>query len=1851
MSNPRVTRMSVAAVGVLAIVLSIALAAGAVADANTAQWTSSLPPVSTDAADASTPRGVRGEPVSTEPSSHDQGTALVSDCQEMLCGGSFETGFFPPCWETVGGPWIATYRAKDGTNSGVVGGADSAHHTFYQEIALPVTADSARLTFWWNVYTKESIGTPSDYMHVEAQDTGGNVLETMLTVHEQVVPNQWFEELIDLRDYPTLFGQTIRIAFHGVTDESAFTSFYIDLVSVELCGAPPTPTRTPTETARPTATATHTPSSTPTSEARPTPTQTPTTTPTFTETPTAAPTAVAGKPDLTISDAWGDDGRVCFQVVNVGDASASEGLEAGLLVDGAEAATHMVAVALAPDERYSGCFAPPVLCSGEQDTVAVAADYYEDLQERDEENNLREETWACDTTPPGLVSGPTVIDVTATSAHVAWNTDEPADSYVAFTRGPGQEIMGVGDGTPATETSHGLDLTSLEPATTYQLAARSCDGSGTCVESEPLWFETLPAPDAVPPQVQLVDPGAWEGQVTLQADVQDAGGVDKVVFSLDGAILYTDYSPPWQFPLNTNDYANGAHAIVATAYDRAGLTGIASLSADISNLVDLTRPNVDIRFPSSGATHSGVVKVEADTSDDAGLDITKFYVDGTYRQVWSHAGKPRTERVTFDWDTTTVQNGNHTLGVESHDFEGRDFLATVDVVVLNAPPAAQPRVWVKEQKLTRRDNRFTVEITVMNHGAGVAKNLRIEDGMRGFQPIAAALSAPTQAIYKPRVSAPPGRLECVITSLQDLAPAATQTFTFDVVPIIDEPSQGDYKLGDIINLAYQGADGTRHSHSAKGEVCQDVAGNNLWTAVKNALAHVDYLLVTHPINLRSYDWPNVADTDVLLSDMAQLAAYKHGALLYLHASNPSLARHHLFNALSPRGNLWWYLHTNFSRTLKGYVLIVGESEIVPSIDLPHNSATVWYCDQPYADTVGSDSRPELVVARIPGASAAKLDIPIKTSIALYEGQPGYSFDHSDALCVSGGGSMTDDFVWDVDWAVNELDDRYTVAELNCRDQYAFRDLGKLFGADERLGLGDVAGDVALELVMANDNTGHAEQYDLNGQFLVSHNVGFSAGDGFAVGDVWGGGGNDILVGDASTGKVTVFDGAGVQRAQFSAGFSAGDLLRVGDLSGDGKLEIAIIDETSGDVAVYNSAGTKIRTVRTSYRARGDVAIGDVWGDTMDEFVVGSPKSKAVTIQHREGRLVDTVGRDFDPGDRIVLGNVRADAKDDILIADTATGLVAVLYRKIPRGESAYKFFTWVHHESVFGAGGDLVTGNVRGGAEDETIIASATSGDTKAYGIHCDGRNITGIRPLMADKDLIFYSDHGGRNTWEYTVNTGHFPIDFGGSNPFCYAAACSTGYYGTLRQSTISEAFLANGASLYLGATTSTLGNTDRALFKPLLKKMGTGKSVGLALAETERDIAARGQWLVSVRQYNLYGDPKLGGGPTIASASDEVQRLNEAPTTLRIDVPAYVVTQVGARDVVEIPGGTTTMQMDEPVLPTYTGQVEVPAGLQVQDVTLTASAEAQSRDGLLILPPSPVTKSVTLADAEPQASDATWYPSGPAWSWHVAENAEGTTTLTVVVNPFQYSPATARGRFTAWYDFAITTAPSPLTVTVSTDKMVYDPDEDVVVELALDNTDAALDVVVEASVLRADGTGTLADGLLLRTLHGLEGQASFAPVWDRDDDVPGYYVAEVTLRDTSGALLDRTRARFRLGVADVRLESLELTPAAPIMGDDVGISLDLRNAGSIPMTSTLYVQVTDATGSVRQAWQSRVAHQAVGATYPWQATWQSEGEAGGLYQVSANAVFDGMSTALASQTFTLGAGDEGVFLPMVVK
>ena len=69
-----------------------------------------------------------------------------------------------------------------------------------------------------------------------------------------------------------------------------------------------------------------------------------------------------------------------------------------------------------------------------------------------------------DTSPPVIISGPTLVGATSTSLTLEYQTDEAGDSFAEY--GPGEALESrIEDGTPVTK--HRLVLTKLTPGTTY----------------------------------------------------------------------------------------------------------------------------------------------------------------------------------------------------------------------------------------------------------------------------------------------------------------------------------------------------------------------------------------------------------------------------------------------------------------------------------------------------------------------------------------------------------------------------------------------------------------------------------------------------------------------------------------------------------------------------------------------------------------------------------------------------------------------------------------------------------------------------------------------------------------------------------------------------------------------------------------------------------------------------------------------------------------------------------------------------------------------------------------------------------------------------------------------------------------------------------------------------------------------------------------------------------------------------------------------------------------------------------------------------------------------------------------
>lgn len=195
--------------------------------------------------------------------------------------------------------------------------------------------------------------------------------------------------------------------------------------------------------------------------------------------------------------------------------------------------------------------------------------------------------------------------------------------------------------------------------------------------------------DTTPPAVAVATPldgTTVTGTVSLSATASDAGGIDHVVFLVNGAQLTGTssasggtYSLDW----DTTAFPDGYTAVTARAYDSAGnIASSTSVLVLVSNIppVDSTAPALALTSPANGSTVSGTTTLSADAGDDHAVQHVSFFIDG---QLLANVDSPP---YTFDWDTTTATEGSVEVSATAVDTSGNATNASVRVTVDRSAP-------------------------------------------------------------------------------------------------------------------------------------------------------------------------------------------------------------------------------------------------------------------------------------------------------------------------------------------------------------------------------------------------------------------------------------------------------------------------------------------------------------------------------------------------------------------------------------------------------------------------------------------------------------------------------------------------------------------------------------------------------------------------------------------------------------------------------------------------------------------------------------------------------------------------------------------------------------------------------------------------------------------------------------------------------------------------------------------------------------------------------------------------------------------------------------------------------------
>ena len=177
--------------------------------------------------------------------------------------------------------------------------------------------------------------------------------------------------------------------------------------------------------------------------------------------------------------------------------------------------------------------------------------------------------------------------------------------------------------------------------------------------------------------------GATVGGAAVNIGMAASGGTGPYTYRLtvDGAEVFstTTSAPAASFSWNSMTVANGPRTLGLTVTDSAANSATATRSVTVQNGGPVTAA---FTSPDAGATVTGAVTVGMSAGGGTPGYTYRLTVDGT--QIFTTTTTATS--ASTSWDSTTVGNGSHTLGLTVTDSVGGSATATRTVTVNNSNP-------------------------------------------------------------------------------------------------------------------------------------------------------------------------------------------------------------------------------------------------------------------------------------------------------------------------------------------------------------------------------------------------------------------------------------------------------------------------------------------------------------------------------------------------------------------------------------------------------------------------------------------------------------------------------------------------------------------------------------------------------------------------------------------------------------------------------------------------------------------------------------------------------------------------------------------------------------------------------------------------------------------------------------------------------------------------------------------------------------------------------------------------------------------------------------------------------------
>jgi peptidoglycan/xylan/chitin deacetylase (PgdA/CDA1 family) len=176
-----------------------------------------------------------------------------------------------------------------------------------------------------------------------------------------------------------------------------------------------------------------------------------------------------------------------------------------------------------------------------------------------------------------------------------------------------------------------------------------------------------PPPDTTAPTVDLTAPANGtvvtnpQSPLALTATAADAGGVARVEFLVNGAVVGTDTTAPYDTSFVPATVGGTSLTVAARAVDTAANTATSASSTVQVTSPDTVKPTVTLTAPLNNATLTNPVTIKATASDDVVVTAVRFLIDGVVRLTDTTAPYSVTGSLT---------RGTRTFAVEAVDAAG-----------------------------------------------------------------------------------------------------------------------------------------------------------------------------------------------------------------------------------------------------------------------------------------------------------------------------------------------------------------------------------------------------------------------------------------------------------------------------------------------------------------------------------------------------------------------------------------------------------------------------------------------------------------------------------------------------------------------------------------------------------------------------------------------------------------------------------------------------------------------------------------------------------------------------------------------------------------------------------------------------------------------------------------------------------------------------------------------------------------------------------------------------------------------------------------------------------------------------